>query len=82
MKNNAMKTISTAMRVKADEVLTELKHFKSGMFRLVYGLKTDSKEVDGGRCMRGNVGKMCFGEKERCNIWMDYMDRIMNVEID
>ena len=35
------------------------------MFRLVKGLKTDSKEVVGGRCMRGSDGKLCFSEKER-----------------
>ena len=37
----------------------------NGMFRLVKGLKTDSKEVEGGRCMRGSDGKQCFSEKER-----------------
>ena len=35
------------------------------MFRLVKGLKTDSKEDEGGRCMRGSDGKLCFSKKER-----------------
>ena len=35
------------------------------MFRLVRRLKADSNEVDGGRCMRGCDGKLCFSEKER-----------------
>ena len=35
------------------------------MFWLVKGLKTDSKEVEGGRCMRGSDGKLCSCEKER-----------------
>ena len=30
----------------------------NGMFRLVKGLKTDSKEVEGGRCIRGSNGIM------------------------
>ena len=39
------------------------------MFRLVKGLRTDRKEVEGGRCMRGRCmrgsdGKLCFCEKE------------------
>ena len=34
------------------------------MLRLVKGLKTDSKEVEGGRCMRGSDEKMSFSEKE------------------
>ena len=49
------------------------------MFRLVKGQKTYSKEVDGGRCMRGSYGKLFFSEKERyCR--KDCMERIMNEE--
>ena len=47
------------------------------MFRLVKGLKTDSKEVEG-----GSDGKLCFSEKERGKVWRDYMERIMNEEND
>ena len=53
------------MKVKAEEALTELQDYPYGMFRLVKGLKTDSKEVEGGRCIRESVGKLCFSEKER-----------------
>ena len=52
------------------------------MSRLVKGLKTDSKEVIGGRCMRGSDGKLCFSEKERAKLWKDYMERIINEEND
>ena len=52
------------------------------MFRLVKRLKTDSKEVEGGRCMRGSDGKLCFSEKERGKVWKDYMERITNDEND
>ena len=48
------------------------------MLRLVKGLKTDSKEVEGGRCMSGSEGKLCFSEKERAKVWKDYMERIIN----
>ena len=51
MKNKARKAVSKAMREKAEEALTELRNCQNGMFRLVKGLKTDSKEVEGGRCM-------------------------------
>ena len=47
------------------------------MFRLVTGLKTDSKEVVG-----GSDRKLCFGKKERGIVWKDYMERIMNEEND
>ena len=35
------------MREKAEEVLTDKKNCPNGMFRLVIGLRTDSKEVEG-----------------------------------
>ena len=35
------------------------------MARSVKGLKTDSKQAEGGRCMRGSDGKLSFSEKER-----------------
>ena len=38
-----------------------MKKFLNGMFRRVMGLWTDSKEVDGGRCMNGSDGKLCLG---------------------
>ena len=62
MKNKA---VSKAMREKAEEVLTDLQNCSNGMFRPVKGLKTDSKEVEGGRCMRRSDGKLCFNEEER-----------------
>ena len=31
--------------------------------------------------MRGSDEKLCLSEKERCNVWKDYMERIMNEEI-
>ena len=49
------------------------------MLRLVKGLKTDSKEVEGGSCIRGSDGKLCFSEKERGKVWKDYTEQIMNV---
>ena len=52
------------------------------MPRLVKGLMTDSKEVEGGRCVRGSDEKLCFSEKERGKVWKDYMERIMNEEND
>ena len=64
-KNKANKAVSKALIEKAEEALTELQHCPNGMFRLVKGLESDSKEVEGGRCMRGSDGKLCFSEKER-----------------
>ena len=52
------------------------------MFRLVQGLITDSKEVEGGRCMRESDGKLCFSEKERGKVRKVYMERILDEEND
>ena len=70
------------MRDKAEEAFTELRHCQNEIFRLVKGLKTDSKEVEGGRCLRGSDGKLCLSEMERGKVWKDYMERIMNEEND
>ena len=63
-------------------MLTESQNCQNGMLRLVRGQKTDSKEVESGRCMKGSDGKLCFSEKERGKVWKDYMERIMNEEKD
>ena len=68
------------MREKAEEELAELQNCPYLMHRPVKGLKTDSKDVEGGRCMRGRDGK--FSEKERGKIRKDYIERIMNEEND
>ena len=52
------------------------------MFILVIGLKTDGKEVEGGRCVRGSDGRLCFIEKERGNVWKNYMERVLSDEND
>ena len=43
-------------------------------------MKTYSKEVEGGRCMRGSDGKLCFSE-DGGKVWKDYMKRIMDLDL-
>ena len=52
------------------------------MFRLVKGLKTDSKEVEGGRCMGGSYEKLCFCENKRGKVRKEYVEWNMNKEND
>ena len=78
MEDKAQRAASKAIREKAEEALTKLKNYPNWMFRLVRGLMTDCKEVEGGRCMRGSDGKLCFSEKEGGKVWKDYMERMMN----
>ena len=58
-----------AVRVKVEQALTELENCSNGMFRLVEGLKIDSMEDDGRRCMKGSYGKLCFSEKKGLIVW-------------
>ena len=52
------------MREKDEEALTELKNCPNWILRLVMGLKTDRKQADGGRYMKGSDGKLCFNDKK------------------
>ena len=56
-------------------MLTELNNCPNWMLKIVKGLKTYAKEVE-----RGSDEKVCFSEKERGNVWTDYMERIINEE--
>ena len=64
MKNKAKKAVSKAIGEKAEKALTKLLNCQYEISSLVKGLETNSKEVGGGRCMRGSDGKLCFSEKE------------------
>ena len=68
------------MRERTEQALTEFRKCKIWMFELVTGLRIDGKEVDEEKCMRGSDGKQCFCEKEKGNVWKDYMQKIMNEE--
>ena len=82
MMNRAKKAASKAMTDKTEKELTWSKNCPNGMSRLVKGLKTDSKEVEEGRCKRGSDGKLYLSEKERGKVWKDYMERNMHEEND
>ena len=42
------------------------------MLRLLKALKIESTITNGGRCMKGSDGKLCFS-KERGKVWRDYL---------
>ena len=47
------------------------------MFRLVYGLRSDGKDVEGGRSVRECDEDLYFSEKKTDKVWNYYMERIM-----
>ena len=71
MKNKGKKAVAEAMREKAEDVLTELQNCPNWMLRLVIGLKTDCKEVEGVReeVMESCVSVRMKEVKSRRIIW-------------
>ena len=63
------------MREKADEGYINLKNYPNGMSTLVRGFKIDSEELDGGRCVKGSNGKLCFTEMKTGKVLEDYMEK-------
>ena len=52
------------MRERAEEALAELHDCPNGIFKLVKGLRVKSKDVEGGRCMKGSDEKLCEKKSE------------------
>ena len=59
---NKGKWCKKTIREKTGEMFGEQKNCSNWMFRLVKGLKIDRKEVEVGRCMRGDK-KLCLSEE-------------------
>ena len=62
-KNKAKKAVSIAMRVKVEELLSEVKNCPVWMFGLLKGVRIDGREIERGRCIRGRGGKLCFSRR-------------------
>ena len=59
------------MKEAAEQELRELSEHPNKVFKLVKSIKKDGKDVEGGRCVRGN---------DRGRVWKEHMERIMNEE--
>ena len=68
------------MKKAAERELRELSKHPNKVFKLVKSVKKDRKDVEGGRCMIGNDGRLNFSEKDRGKVWNEHMERIMNEE--
>ena len=75
MKIKANKAEPKSIRDKAKEAITGLQNCQIGVSRQVKRHKTDSKDVEGGRCMRGSDGTLSFSGRI-------IKERIMNEEYD
>ena len=66
------------MREKAEERFTEFKNGPFGMFQSVRELKINTKDVEGGGCIRGSDVKLCFHQRERGKVWKGNMKTVID----
>ena len=45
-------------------------------------MKKEGKNVEGGRCLRREDGRLGFIEEDRAKIWKQHMEKIMNEETE
>jgi hypothetical protein len=80
MRNRAKKVVAKAMRKEAEQELRELSENPNKVFKFVKSMRKDGRDVVGGRCLRGDDGRLSFSEKDRGRVWKDHMERVMNEE--
>ena len=56
---------ANSIRKEAEKELTKLYEKLISMFTPVKFMKIDGKDIEGGRCMRGNDGMLDFSEIDR-----------------
>ena len=68
------------MKTEADREMEELREKPNKIFKFVRFMKRDGKDVEGGKWIKGRNGKIGFNQEDRCKIWKEHMERIMNEE--
>ena len=79
-RNITKKVISKAMQKEAEKEIEDLHRHPNKVFKLVKIIKKDGKDVDGGKCIRSEDGKLAFSESDRRQVWKEHMEKIMNIE--
>ena len=72
--------VANFMKKEAEEELTKLNKKPNNIFTPVKFIKSDGKDIKGGRCMRGKDRRLGFSRKDRKRIWKNHMEGIMNKE--
>ena len=50
------------------------------IFKIAKQTVKDGKDVIGNGCVRDEMGTLCVGERERCEVWKRHMEKVMNEE--
>ena len=78
--NRAKKVVARAMKKEAEDDVLGMERSVHKVFKFTKRMKRDGKDVDGGRCLRDDDGRLCFTENQRGAVWKRHMEKIMNVE--
>ena len=79
--NKTRKIVARAMRMEANQELNNnLYQNSNSVFYFLRKMKKEGKDVKGGRCLRGEDGRLGFIEEDRAKIWKEHMKKIMNEE--
>ena len=80
MRNQTKKVIAKAMKTEAEKEMKELREKPNKIFKFVKFMKKDGKDVEGGKWIKGRDGIIGFNQEDRCKIWKEHMEKIMNEE--
>ena len=67
------------MRMEANQELNNVYQNSNSVFYYLTRMKKEGKNVEGGRCLRGEDGQLGFIEEDRAKIWKEHMEK-MNEE--
>ena len=74
--------VANFMKKEAEEELTKLINKANNIFTQVKFIKSNGKDIEGGRCMKGKDRRLDFSKKDRKRIWKNHVEEIMNKEND
>ena len=80
MRNQTKKVIAKAMKTEAEKEMEELREKPNKIFKFVKFMKRDGKDVEGGKWIKGRDERIGFSQEDRCKIWKEHMEKIMNEE--
>jgi hypothetical protein len=81
-KRCAKKTVAVAVKEASDKLVKEMESDRTSkvLFKAARQAAKDGKDVIGTGYIRNEMGKMCYGERERSEAWKMHMEKVMNEE--
>ena len=80
LRNQTRKIVAIAIRMKANQELSNLYQNSNSVFYFLRRMKKKSSDLEGERCLRGRDGRLDFVEEDRAKICKEHTEKIMNEE--